>query len=119
MRIAAQAGEIDRRPAADEQDDADGGRGEGRPQAARREEPDKERPREQLRHGGEGRHRRGDVALVAVPPGRSDVEQHRRAERAQADGVEDRGRQEREAVAPPVAHAQEPQREHHAREREQ
>ena len=49
-RIAAQPGEVDHRPASDQEDEAGAGADDRRPPAPRGEKPDAERPEEELEH---------------------------------------------------------------------
>ncbi len=108
VRIVNEPGEPDRRPGQHEQGDTDSARADRAPRPARRSEPDDERPQEEL-HGE--RHTEGsghDIRAIAKAPGQ------RRGEREperHVSGLDrrDHGRpHEQDAVAPPVAHAEDP-----------
>jgi len=86
--------------------------------ASRREEPDAERPEEELQATRQAEGEPGDEWSVAIPPDERREEAEERREVGDADVAED-GRPERgDAVDPPVADADEPEGERHAAEPE-
>src|SRR5579862_727677 len=109
-RIGAKACKADDGPASEQQRSPHGDAESSGAPPARREEPDHERPEEQLENRGDRNDDSSDRRLVAVAPGDGRSEDEERGQRTERERVDRGGRDERDAVATPIFDVQEAER---------
>jgi hypothetical protein len=114
----ADPGEPDRRPRDQHERQRCGDRCDGGAGTARDREPHNERPQKQLQRDPRADGRAGGHNGVAPVPERGDRKQEERPHRSEVEGTLCRPKEQRERVAPPVAQAEPPEREHDRRNRE-
>ena len=114
-RVVAQSIEPDDSPRADDQDDRRRAGPRGGAVPLRHEQPDNERPRDQLRRDGRPDRDSRDRRPLAIAPRQCDRKEQRQGEIARAEPLEHDRRRDREHEAAPVAHADDPHRGQHGR----
>ena len=107
--VAAEAAEADRRPGKEGHCCGAEGRDGRRLEASSEEEPDDERPDEELRHDREPDDGSGERPAVAVAPRDRGGQHQKRRDRPEADRREHGDRDQRGRVAAPVGDAEKPQ----------
>ena len=110
MSVVTEAAESDDRPRRERGEDDEAGRGRRRGEAARQREPEQERPEEDLQHDRGRQDAGGRPQPVAEPPRRCEREEQERADGVERHADQHRLRQEGDAVAPPIADADDVQR---------